>query len=677
MYIDGRKFTKMSDDEFTQKILASAKEGVAELARGFSFTMKMGMHLLQKHSEPTNAVERELIVKYYTIGDSVESLKGQVIVEISDCGGQPQFLEILPRFIKYIDFSIVVINLSQSFDDYPLNYFFNKEGVSVGEGVASPLTNEQVLRLHLQMIASLSQGDRKVKFAVVGTHKDLENTCIHGGKCKLEPSECNEPREVKNQRLKEMVEHFGLQDSVISKSHKEFIFAINAKTPGKEDHQTVNQLKDSILRECSPRTISIPVSYHALELTLKKAAQESGHIAVNESAFLNEVPNYHFTKESFKDALRYLHKKKRIFYFEREFPGRIIGEPQAVLNKQTELVVYNIQLSSNPEMLEELNRKQWRFVKYGFVTLDLLKEFPDHYVEGVFSPADMVKLFVKLLMVSEMKDGEYLMPCVLPTNSLSDCNPEPDTQSVPPMVLHFPGGPVRYGIFCGIICHLITKSKWELVMDPIAKDEPFHITRNGAHFSLPGYLGKVTINDPFDTFFVVTVHVSGDIPAYSETVSRLCIEVRDTIVDAITKVTEKLNYTPGTPKVAFLCMEHKDLHPATMAVTNDILLCTKFKNTKGGLMTAGHKVWLRGEHILSLWYNCLFLLLFFSDSSSKEQFTDLIPPRPIGPPSSSKYIATSHHCCLAVQKIDRTMALLYLLCASTCSSVHFLCCVFV
>ena len=358
------------------------------------------------------------------------------------------------------------------------------------------------------------------------------------------------------------------------------------------DHQTIGQLKERILEECPPRTISIPVSYHALELTLKRKAEETHHIAFSESAILKELPNYHFTEESLKDALRYLHKRKRIFYYEKEFPGRVIGAPQAVLNIQTELIVYNIQLSTNPG---ELDRKQWRFVKYGFLTISCLEKFPDHYVEGVFSTADMVKLFVKLLIVSEVSDGEYLMPCVLPTDPLADCNPEPDTQSVPPMVLHFPGGPARYGVFCATICHVMTKSKWELVTDPNAADEPFHITRNSVHFSLPGYRGKVTINDPFDTFFVVTVHVPSDVPAYSETVSRLCTMARGTLMDAIVNVTKKLNYNPGTPRVAFLCTEHKDLHPAITSEIGDELLCTKVRNAKGGSLTAGHRVWLRGE----------------------------------------------------------------------------------
>ena len=152
----------------------------------------------------THQSEIDLAVNLATLGIKVKSFNGRVVVEITDCGGQPQFLEIFPRFLKNVDFAIVVINLSLSLDAYPTNYYYSEEGKSVGVGVPSPLTNEQVLRLFLRMIASQSQGDRPVKFAIVGTHRDLEGTCVHtdkDGKREHEEGGCGQPREEKNRRL--------------------------------------------------------------------------------------------------------------------------------------------------------------------------------------------------------------------------------------------------------------------------------------------------------------------------------------------------------------------------------------------------------------------------------------------------------------------------------------------
>jgi hypothetical protein len=258
-------------------------------------------------------------------------------------------------------------------------------------------------------------------------------------------------------------------------------------------------------------------------------------------------------------------------------------------------VAYNIELSTNPDHQGAVDGIWMKFIKFGILNVDCLKKFPKHYVEGVFSPADMMRLFEKLLIVSEVSAGEYLMPCVLHAEALANCNPEPETQSVPPMVLHFPGGPARYGVFCGTICHVMTESKWKLLENEDGT-EPFHLTRNSIHFTVPGYRGEITLNDSFDPFFLVTIHGPRHVPAYMDSLPTMCAEVRDTLIHAIEEVTEKLSYTPDTPQVAFLCEEHTptSLHPATVSRMGTELLCSK-DSTFGWPLTSEYRVWLTGN----------------------------------------------------------------------------------
>ena len=588
MEMSDKQFSRITDELFTKRLLKTAKEGVAISSVMGKLKVKIRKTFIRP-PQPTGEVEKDMIVKFHQVDENVESLEDHIVCELSDCGGQPQFLEMLPRFLENLEFAILVTDLSLNLDNYPLNYYYNKDGVSVGEGIKSPLTNEQVLRLCLRMIASQSQGGRHVSFVFVGTHRDLERRST-------------ESREEKNRRLTEIVKSFGLEDSVIHKCPKrhELLFAINAKSPEWVDYQTIKELKMRLLNESTCREVSIPVSYHAVELILKRKVQESGHIAFLESDILKEVAHFKFSEETLKKALRYLHEMKVIFYYEREFPGKVIGEPQVVLNKHTEVVAYHIKLSTNPRKQEFLDKEWLKFVQHGILNVECLKKFPDHYVEGVFSHADMMKLFEKLLIVSEVSTGEYLMPCVMQVDHQAKFNPEPETQSVPPLVLHFPGGPARYGVYCGTICHVMTESKWKILTDHTEK--PLHVTRNSVHLSVPHCRGKVTINDTFDSFFVVTVHVPDDVPEYSKCVSHMCMEIRDTLISAITDVTKQLNYGEDIPEVAFLCEEHKttSLHPATVNKFANELLCTKCANTRGGPLTPQHKIWLKGISIA--WY---------------------------------------------------------------------------
>ena len=589
--VDGKQLKRINVDDYSDMMMKTAKDYVAEsIPTGpIAGIQRFIRKAVNAPAVPTDEVEKDLITRFYKPDEDVKVLDGQIVGEMSDCGGQPQFLEILPKFIDNLSLGILVTDLSQRFDDYPINYYYNEEGKSVGEGVKSTLTNEQIIRLCLRMIVSKSQKDRHVKVIFVGTHRDEEY-------------KCTETREEKNRKLIDMVKFFGLEKCVIYRNKYELIYALNAKNPEEVDHLTAGELREVIMDQSNAVTVSIPVNYYGVELTLQNMVQESDQIAFHESEILPRVSHYHITEESLKEALRFLHEMKLVFYFEEEFPNVVIGHPQSVLNKLTELVAYHIQLTTKPEMQRNLSGMWKKFSQCGILSIDCLKKFPAHYVDGVFSPADMMRLFVKLFIVSEVNEGEYLMPCVLKVDMLTSCNPEPKTQSVPPMVLHFPKGAPRYGVYCGTICHVITVNGWKLFEDPHT-GEFSNITRNSVHFSLPGYQGncKVTINDSFDNYFLVTIHVPHDVPLYNETVSRMCMEIRSTLVSAIDEATKKLNYTPDEPVVSFLCEKHisSSLHPAAMSKVGGELICTKHL-THGGSLTAQHRIWLRGMEVKSV-----------------------------------------------------------------------------
>ena len=591
MGVDGKRFVRIDVDDYSDMMMKTAKDYVnMSIPTGpIAGMQRFIRQAINAPAMPTDEVEKDLITRFYKPDDDVKVLNGQIVGEMSDCGGQPQFLEILPKFIDNLSLGILVINLGQRFDEYPMNYYYNEEGKSVGKGVRSTLTNEQIIRLSLRMIVSKSQGDRRVKVIFVGTHRDEEY-------------KCTETREEKNCKLKDMVKSLCLEENVIYRNKDELIYAVNAKNPGRNDHLIAGELMEVIMDKSNAVSVHIPVSYYGVELTLQNMVQESDQIAFHESEILPRVAHYHITKESLKNALRFLHEMKLVFYFEDEFPNVVIGHPQSVLNKLTELVAFHIQLTTNPKMQRNLSGMWRKFGQCGILQIDCLKKFPANYVDEVFSPADMMRLFVKLFIVSEVKKGEYLMPCVLKVDNPASCNPEPETQSVPPMVLHFTKGAPRYGVYCATICHIITVNEWKLFKDPHT-EEFANITRNSVHFSLPGYRGncKVTINDPFDNFFLVTLHVPCDVPSYAETVSRMCLKVCHTLVSAINEATEKLNYTPDEPVVSFLCEEHmsSSLHPATISEIGDELLCTKDRIC-GGLLTTQHRLWLRGMEVDSI-----------------------------------------------------------------------------
>ena len=98
-----------------------------------------------KHKVPPtlSEVDKHLCIIKSVAAGNVESLDGNILGQIADSDGQPQFLELLPRFIGGMSVGIVMIDLSQDLTDYPIIYFYGEDGKPVGDGVSSNLTNDQ------------------------------------------------------------------------------------------------------------------------------------------------------------------------------------------------------------------------------------------------------------------------------------------------------------------------------------------------------------------------------------------------------------------------------------------------------------------------------------------------------------------------------------------------------
>ena len=86
-----------------------------------------------KSGSPINSVDERLMAILHVGLEEAESLDGKIIARILDCGGQPQFLAILPRYIGGMSLGILVIDLSKHLDEHPLSYFYGEDGQPICE----------------------------------------------------------------------------------------------------------------------------------------------------------------------------------------------------------------------------------------------------------------------------------------------------------------------------------------------------------------------------------------------------------------------------------------------------------------------------------------------------------------------------------------------------------------
>ena len=167
---------------------------------------------------------------------------------VTDCGGQPQFHEILPIFLKKMSMIVFVIKLSEEISSRPMIEYY-ENGKSLGTRYESDLTTEQLIQQGLRSLhsrhSSKDKGGDAPQIVVIGTHKDEE------GKCK-------ESRQAKNRKLRKMLLPT-FKDEIVyyQTTTNDILFPMNAKCPGKEEEDMAQVVRNRVGRR-NPRRIPLP-----------------------------------------------------------------------------------------------------------------------------------------------------------------------------------------------------------------------------------------------------------------------------------------------------------------------------------------------------------------------------------------------------------------------------------
>ena len=135
---------------------------------------------------------------------------------------------------------------------------------------------------------------------------------------------------------------------------------------------------------------------------------------------------------------------------------------------------------------------------------------------------------------------------------------------VTPLILHFPDGPPRRGIFCAVVCFLTSPENhypgpWKLKM-PARSVTPTCLYRNCIQFIIPSLRTPCTVTF-IDTLLQFEVHLS----VSEQAVSKVCPTIKCAISAGLRKANVTLGYTNSTPSFAFQCpCGNGEPHPATI-----------------------------------------------------------------------------------------------------------------
>ena len=555
-----RKIARRSDSSCLPTFSSSKSESQASTLEGF---------------------QRELLVRMNAGSISSLSLDNIELLDFKDSAGQPMFHEVLPIFVDNTMIGFIVIKLNESLGSYPMVVYFTN-GELIGKPFPSPFSNMDIICYCIKAAHSTREKDKCLKLAFIGTHLDLIDQCKE------------ENLQDKNRKLLEIIPP-QMRDSIIPYDGESIIFPINAADPGDDDQAVLDILRKHLLIEIQKiKPEPIPHRYFALEMSLQRLAKYNEKALLSIEECFMEAKKFHFTRESFEGALAYLKSIKLVMHFEEVLPEVVFIDVQVLLDKITELVEHS--LSECRPLSISLGEYE-KFKKCGIITQNILSEFKLRYVVGLFEENDLISLFEHLLIVAEVDEGEYLMPCLLRAEPAIP-HPSPDSTSlvVPALLFNFGEDGPNLGVYCALLSSLITDFKWKLLTE---NRRPVQLSRNRARFSIPGkHPGHITITDSFSTFFHIDISFPDDIsPSKAFEVCReVCPLICETILAGIRKASRRLNYKNSIPEAAFLCPKnHTDsLHPATIS-SFDLLTCTVNPAKVSGEMTKQHKIWLGSD----------------------------------------------------------------------------------
>jgi GTPase SAR1 family protein len=522
----------------------------------------------------------QLVDQWSRTGETISTYHKIIFI---DSGGQPQFHEMLPAFLRRMSLYVFVFKLSEELASKPMVEYYDSNGKMVGTPYESAETNEQLLKHCLRTLNShRTNSDNKAKpsrIMIVGTHRDKEGECT------------TETRAEKNKKLASLLlPTFKDKVTYSNLTKDEFIFAVNARDPQAEDKALAKNVQHLILTECCPAPVKVPLRYHCLEILLEEASETLGRGVLSIEECLEAAAELNFDKHSLDAALQFLDEISVVFYFPEVVEGVVFTNPQILLDKATEPVeeIYSLRSSTSDSGTVAIG--DWKeFKDHALFTLSFLeKTFRKHYVPDLFTPVELVKIFKRFLIIAEFSATQYFMPALLEVLKEDKVNEHrvPRDSPAAALALDFPLSGPRLGTFCSLTCFLVSPNNqfpqpWKIVLLPNSYT-PACLYRNCIQFSIPGYPSTI---DLIDTFTHFEVHVRSSADGYGD----ICPLVCQAIFTGLTKSTHTLGYNNCTPSPAILCpCGDGSTHVATMGRSSWI--CKKDERRFGDL-SASHLVW--------------------------------------------------------------------------------------
>ena len=259
---------------------------------------------------------------------------------------------------------------------------------------------EQLIQQGLQSLhshrSSKDKDNQAPQIVVVGTHKDEEQ-------------KCDESREAKNLKLREIL--LPTFEKEIVYYQGDILFPMNAKCLGDEEKDVAQAICSRFSIENRSDKRQLPLQWLGLEILLEEITQRLKCGVPSQSECLEVAHRLHLNESALDAALIYFNELSLIFYYPDILPEVVFTDPQVLLNKISELV------KVDHDKLTRHSGEDWqKFFCHALVTVEFLQQevFKKHYnISGLFEPEQLAILYQKLFIFADFSEGKFFVPSLL------------------------------------------------------------------------------------------------------------------------------------------------------------------------------------------------------------------------------------------------------------------------
>ena len=483
----------------------------------------------------------------------------------TDCGGQPEFQEVLPALLSGPTVFFLIFDLAHGLDALYEVEYVDEAQHRCSIPYTSTFTVLEAMLQCLATIACIGQYSKtkwrknygiKPKVFFIGTHRDLVKDEDIG---RLE-KQLREGLKLTSWYKKEMIQ-FASSESLI--------FAVNNFEKSDNSFIKIREAVDLLAQNTSDYTVKIPVSSLALELSLRDHHKKTHENVISFSECLKISSECNIMgKEDLKDDLLFLHNRIGTLRYYHQIPDLsevVIINPQVLIRIVTDLIVSTFPHSTG--------RVRTDFKETGRFSEDELKRIGK--IDGTGLNVSQVLALLQYLHIlaplgeSNQSRKQYFLPCVLTHAPIANEMPATvqDLRLSSILLISFKCGYTPKGMFSALISYLLQhkhhNTKWDL-------DER-NLFRNQATF-VAGDKGYCVTITHFSKFLEVKLFTpeGQDIIVNRNSMQEegsMCRIVLNAISQGLDLVATRLNYTCDADHIfGFYCShsncQNTDKHPA-------------------------------------------------------------------------------------------------------------------